>query len=254
MVHMGRSLLVVQSWPAGAGPAWVTRCLDSVAAWAAAAGHRYRRLGDELFDPLPGWTLEAAAGARLALTDLARLLWIERLLGEGRPVLWLDADVLVIDPAAMHLPDAPYALARERWIWRESGAVQAEERLSNAAMAFAGTDGLLDWYLRAAWTILREAPRPLNRTALGPQLLTALGRARPVPRIECVATLSPAVMDDLLAGGGDALDDHRAHWPAPIGAAHLCRSLGGTDDAPDLVAEGVQADLVARLLDGRARL
>ncbi|SFS04063.1 hypothetical protein [Sphingomonas jatrophae] len=241
-------MLVVQSWRDGDCPPWLARCLDSVEGWARGAGFAYRRLGDALFDPLPAWTLAAADGARLALTDLARLLWIEPLLDTADAVLWLDADVLVFDPAAMRLPDAPAALARERWIWRDSASIHADERLSNAAMLFTAGDGLLAWYRRTAETILRDAPKPLNRTALGPQLLTALGRARPVPRIECVPTLSPALMEDLLAGDGPALASHRAHWAHPVGAAHLCRSLGGTPDAPDLVGEGVQAELVERLL------
>ncbi|RZL52160.1 MAG: hypothetical protein EOP70_17305 [Variovorax sp.] len=246
---MVSDILVVQSW-FGAKLSWIECCLASVEGWAGAAGACYLRLDDALFDPLPGWAHDAARGARLALTDYARLLWLRRLLGAAERVIWLDADVLVFDPAGLVFPDAPFALARERWIWREAGTVRAEERVSNAAMLFSRAGGLLDWYVAACETILRDAPRPLNRTALGPQLLTALQAQRPVPLIDSIATLSPAVMADLLAGGGEALADHQAHWPARVAAAHLCRSLGGTTDAPHLVDESVQRAVVERLLTG----
>ena len=249
--------LILQSAPP-APPAWLARCMASVRGWCAAQGHAYRLLGDELFDAVPADIVARfGGGARIPKSDLGRLTWIARLLDEGwGRVMWIDADVILFDPAAMTLPpDVPYACAREHWLWHGAEGIAAREAVTNALLLFSTRAGLLDWYAAQAVTILREAPLPLNRIALGPQLLTDLHAVQPLPLIESVATLSPLLMAEIHAGGGPALAAHRAAWTHPVAGAHLCRSLGQTRDGPALVPANIFDPVIDRLLtEGTALL
>jgi hypothetical protein len=57
--------------------------MESVASWAKAQGHDYRFYGDEIFDKLPKWYLDACKGHKWPMSDLARLLAARELLASG---------------------------------------------------------------------------------------------------------------------------------------------------------------------------
>ena len=238
-------IVILQSAPPG-WPDWTRRCLASVATWAERAGVDYRLIGDELFDPVPAAWAAAAGPERLPLTDYARLLWIERLLAEGAgQVIWLDADILVVDPA-LAFPGGDF-FCRELWLYRSSddGLPHVRPSVNNCAMGFLKGSPLLDWYLTAC----RAAPdmAPLHRLALGPALLGARHAVAPLPLADSVLTLSPALMGALLGDNRGLLDGFRRLWDAPVGALHLCRSLGDTGDGPALVLPDVYDHLLDRL-------
>lgn len=254
---MRGATLIIQSAPP-APPAWLERCMASVVAWAALRGYRYRRLDDRLFDRVPADIVaRLGQGARIPLSDIARLLALEAALAEGYArVAWLDADILVFDPPALALPDdTPFACAREFWIWADADGLHARHTVNNALLSFATRDGLLEWYLDAAHQILRTAPLPLERLTLGPQLLSDLHNRRALPLMEGVATLSPLLIEETITGGGAGLVAHRAAWRARVAGAHLCRSLGHTGEAPALVHPSAFDPAIDRLLaDGPALL
>ncbi|MET0270668.1 MAG: hypothetical protein ABW173_09595, partial [Sphingomonas sp.] len=152
------------------------------------------------------------------------------------------------------LPDDPFACGRELWVWAQDGALRTRDNPTNALLAFTTRAGLLDWYLNAAHRILREAPLPVHRLALGPQLLTDVHRLRPLPLIESVATLSPLLIAETIAGGGPGLARHRSGWRARISGAHLCRSLGQTADGPALTPADAFDPAIDRLLRDGATL
>lgn len=215
-------------------PDWIARCTDSVARWAGANGFRYEMLGDELFDPLPEEWVAMAGPLALPRTDYARLLWIKRLHDKGHArVIWIDADVLVID-GRLSLPPEDF-FCREDWIFAEDGDSRLFVRsgVNNCAMAFASGSPLLDWYLERCR--LEPADGPLRRLALGPKMLSERHRAAALPLIGTVATISPWVMQGLLNADSRRIETFFSIWQAPVEAAHICRSLGHTSDAPALV-------------------
>ena len=59
---------------------------------------------------------------------------------------------------------------------------------------------------------------------VGPKLLSAFGNAVGFERIASVGALSPEVLADLAAGGGEALERLRGVSP-PLAGANLCASL-----------------------------
>lgn len=66
--------------------------------WADSKSFDYCYLDDRFFDILPGWYREKLVGRGPILSDLARLLHIQKLLEKGaEAVIWLDADTLIID-------------------------------------------------------------------------------------------------------------------------------------------------------------
>lgn len=207
--------------PGAAG--WILRCVETVAAWATAAGLAHEVLGDELLDAAPGWVHDAAGGDVLPVTDVARLVVMaDRLATGAERVVWLDADVAVFAPEHVDVRvEDDLAVCHEVWVTGgPAGSLRAVELVCNAALVArpGGVDDLL------ARTL--DAVRPLlGRRALGPNLLTVLHRQRPFATIPGVTVLSPLVVADVAAGGGDAFRCQLAAEPGPIGAANLCASM-----------------------------
>lgn len=247
---MPDATLIIQSAPPAA-PAWLERCMASVAAWSGLHGFGYRRLDDGLFAAVPADIVaRVGPGMRITLSDIARLLALDAALAEGfARVAWFDADILVFDASALALPDAtPFACGREYWVWAEDGRLHARHTITNALLCFATRDGLLDGYLHAAHRILRTAPLPLDRLAIGPLLLSDLHQRRALPLMTGIATLSPLLIEETIAGGGAGLAAHRAAWRERVAGAHLCRSLGHTGEAPALVHPSAFDPVIDRLL------
>jgi len=243
--------LVFQSYRAAGVPAWLTRSLDSVAAWAAAQGHAYVRLGDEFLERVPAWFAGHCGEERLPVTDLARLLWARHYLdaGWGR-VVWLDADILIPDPDRFTIPPgAPHAFGREYWLWRDdAGGLVGRWAVNNAVAMFTAGSSLLPFYIDACETLARDAAS-LNRLDLGPKFLTALNNAVTLPLIPDLATLSPTLVAEIADGdGGEAIAAHAAAWAAPVTAMHLCRSVTTIAGGLALIDEGRVAAAVERLL------
>lgn len=240
--------LVIQSAPPGL-PAWQERCLASVAAWAAHHGFAYRLCGDELFALLPAWARRKTAGRPQVAADIARLLWARAVLAAGwRRVAWVDADVLVFDPARLALPETSAAFGREIWVqYDRRGRLRAYRNVHNAICAFHQDDTTLPFYADKACDVLaRLTTIPANQI-LGPKLLTALHGIVGLDLIPEAGMLSPPVMADLLAGGGPALAKQRAHQPATPAAVNLAASLTG-DPAAGRAAHDAGRERVCRLL------
>lgn len=223
--------VVVQSFHAEP-PAWVTRCLDSVRAWAEGAGHGYRFLGDELFDRMPGWARAKTAQRPMVASDLARLAVLHDIVQDGETAIWLDADVFVIDGTRLsaHLDlSAGYLLGREHWVQGPlKGGPRVRSSVHNALCAFRPDNPFLAFYRDAAERILaRHDGELMVPQLLGPKFLTALDNMIGLPATSAVNMASPLVLADLAAGGGPALDALRAASPVAPAALNLCHSYAG---------------------------
>ncbi len=206
----------------------------------------YRWLGDELFDRLPRALASKAMSQRVVASDLARLIVLQEALEEGlERVIWLDADVLVVDPSGFEVESAAALFGREVWVQAsEGGKLRTYRKVHNAFMAFRQGEPVLPFYRMSAERILSRydaTAGPMVAQLIGPKLITLLHNAIGFDVQEDVGVLSPLVARDLLKGGGRALDRFRAASPLMPRAINLCGSS---------VREGALADAdVDRLID-----
>lgn len=221
---------VLQSCPASERHGWLERCMHSVREWAQARHYAYHWVGDELFDRLPDDLRPSRHISPVIASDIARLVWMQDVLKQGcQNVVWLDADVLIFRPGQFSLADAPCAVGREVWVQADAAQRwRVHRKVHNAVMqASGGDDGhnsFIDFYCETAQRLVRANRGGMPAQFVGPKLLTALHNVVQLPVIECAGMLSPAVIDDLLMGGGDALACMLGKSKAPLHAANLCRS------------------------------
>jgi hypothetical protein len=221
-----RSTLVIQSHRSPLPYRWIDRCLESVRDWCALRGCEYRFMGDELFDCVPESIREKTRSQPVIATDLARLLTLRDALNTGyQTVVWMDADVLILESSAFALPDVPCAVGREVWVQQDRhGRLKSYKKIHNAFLMFAQGDSFLDFYADTAERLLRLNDGPVPAQFIGPKLLTALHNVVGLPVLESAGMLSPMVIRDILAGAGSALDLFVENSPQPIAAANLCVS------------------------------
>jgi len=244
--------LVVQSFRADP-PAWIARCMDSVRAWAEAAGFGHRALGDELFERAPDWVRRKTAARPSTASDLARAQVLQDALDEGwGRAVWLDADVLVIQPgaltAALRLEDR-YLLGREAWVQADRrGRLQTHTGVHNAILAVEPGNPFLAFYQHAAERILARHEGAMVPQLIGPKFLTALDNMMGLPATWAVNMASPRVVADLAAGGGPARDRLLARSGRVPAALNLCHSHAGVETDGVTVTEAMLDDAVATCL------
>lgn len=246
--------LVFQSFRTERVPDWLERCMETVKDWAGARSFSYLRLGDEFFDPVTAAQRAKLTASILPLTDLARLLWARRLLSEGwERVIWIDADVLIFNPAALEIDEGfRHALCRELWMnTRPDGRIFTAWNVNNSVSLYREGSSLLDFHIDACSAIIAEATEPLGALALGTRLLTPLHRIARFPLIECVGTFSPDVIVDIASGGSRLAAAYRTLWGGPLAAANLCLSTLGKPESAVRGDPAVFDAAVERLLTSR---
>ena len=206
--------------------------MESVEQWAAGKGFGYRFVGDEILDRVPDWYRERAGHRWPVMTDLGRLELIREALEEGyERAVWLDADVLVFDPAGFSLGGVEgYAFGRELWVQRDDkGKLRVYRNIHNAVCVFDAGNPMLAFYIDACLRIVGRLEGGVPNQIVGTKLLTALHNMIGFPLVEDVAMFSPLVVEDIAAGGGAALDRLKAEAQGPIHAANMCASLAGAE-------------------------
>lgn len=240
-------------------PAWIARCLASTRHWAAEAGFAYRFVGDELFERLPAWARAKTAARVPVASDLARLALIEEMLAaDWSAAIWLDADVLVFDPAALSAAldlSAGYLLGREAWVQPgRRGGLQAPRGVHNAVCAFRRDNPFLAFYRHAAARIVARHDGAMVPQLVGPKLLTALDNMMGLPASWAVNMASPHVLRDIAGGGGPALDLLAARSGAMPAALNLSHSHAGARHNGVTVDEPLLTAVIDRLLADGATL
>jgi hypothetical protein len=246
--------LIIQSYRTRDVAPWITTCLESVRAWAAAGGHDYEFVDDALFDFAPAWVRERCGAQILPVTDVARLYLMRERLRLGRQrVVWVDADVLVFAPQRFALDDRmPYALCREVWLHRHGDRLETAEFVNNAVIVMTQSQPILDFWLFAAEEILRtHPPGPVGKLIVGTHLLTDLAKAMPLRVISNVGLFSPPVIRDIARGGGSSVQAWSQRHGHIVDAANLCASLqdreaGGACVGPAELEQTVEALLQSK--------
>ncbi|MEM8766156.1 MAG: hypothetical protein AAGE43_01830 [Pseudomonadota bacterium] len=227
--------------------------------WASVHGFDYQFLGDELFAELSPELWAKTRKQPVVAADLARLLMLEKLLAEGAErVVWIDADVLVLDAETFALKDADALFGREVWVQRSGSRLKTYRKIHNAFMAFRAGDPVLPFYRFSAERILRayepiaageasgenevlrEVPT-LPPQLIGPKLLTHLHNAIGFDVQENAAMLPPLVSRELLTEPGAACAAFAAESAVAPLAVNLCGSAAASgeldhDDVSRLVA------------------
>lgn len=241
--------LVIQSHRQPLPCAWLKLCLDSVASWAQVKGYDYRFLDDQIFDLLEPELVEKTRAQPVITSDLARLKSLQQGLLEGYAcVIWCDADFLIFKVDDFILPETDFALGREVWVQPgEQGKLRAYIKVHNAFMMFRQGNHFLDFYTDTAQRLLRLNQGSMPPQFIGPKLLTALHNIAICPVLESAGMLSPAVIRDLLAGGGKALDLLHDKSPAALAGVNLSSSLTEREG----ITEAQMESLIQYLLSGK---
>jgi hypothetical protein len=248
----GRPPAIVQSFRTTEVPDWIARCLASVRDWAEARGHPYTFVDDALFDRAPAWYRAKVGHAVLPVSDLARLMLLREVLVEHPAAAWIDADVLVFDPDRFHLPDVPYALSPERWVFRtKAGQLRAVDQVNNSVMVFARRNPFLEFYIEACQTAVRAAGGEVASHLVGTDLLTDLDRVVPLVKLDSVGMISPALARDLAADSDRAPRFYAEGLAQPVRAANLCLSFAGRPDPTQRLRPATFEATVERLLASR---
>jgi len=214
------------------------RCLESTHAWAQKQGYEYRFVGDEIFERVPRWYRDKV-GARLPVaTDYGRLVLIQEALREGfHEVLWFDADTLVFDSSLRIRFDGTCAFGQEIWVQASNDGFTAHRNVHNAFVAFRQNCVVLPFLMQTMESLIRRVDSThIAPQFVGPKLLTALHSLCDFPLVPEVGALSPAVVSDIVAGKGPALDLMRRKSDVKPKAVNLCASLIDPQHADKVIA------------------
>lgn len=224
---------------------WMARCLASVEEWAGRQAYEYLFIGDEIFETVPDWYLAKVAGKLPVATDYGRLVLIRDALKAGYDeVIWFDADLVIFDQSLELVFEGTCAFGHEVWIQQPGLRLEARRNVHNAVCVFRQDCPVLPFLLHTVESLIRrvDADR-ISPQMVGPRLLNALHPLADFALLPQVGALSPAVVEDLVAGQGPALDLLRKESRVPLQAANVSASV----NAPELAAAAVAA-----LLKGQA--
>jgi hypothetical protein len=249
-----KGTIVYQSYRTTGVPAWIDRCMATVRDWATLQGHAYRFYDDAFLDRAPAWFREKSEHL-CPVTDLARLVVARELLAEGwERVVWIDADMLVFDPARFDIavPDV-FAFSHEAWVQADNdGQVQCRERVNNAAMVFHRDNVHLEFFIDAALRSGRSLP-VIGKLDIGTRFLSQLFRLIPFMLLGRVGTFSPLLMQEIAAGtqACPGLTAFAARLKIPLACANLCASLGSTTGPQAGDTQALYHDVIDRCLRER---
>lgn len=214
-------------------------CLGSVREWANRRGYSYRFTGDDIFGVVPDWYLEKAGDRKQIATDFARLVFLQKALDEEGfdQAVWCDADLLVLDPEMQLAFEDSCAFGQEVWVQVDGkGKLRTKRNVHNALCVFRRGCSVLPFLIRCSLSLMeRVDPDFLVPQFVGPKLLNALHPLANFSLLPQVGALSPAVVADLLTGGGEALGLMKRQSTVPLQAVNLCASLHDESDATRLV-------------------
>jgi len=238
--------ILLQSYRDYDVPAWITRCQESVKAYARQQNWEYKFLGDEFFDWAPYWSKEIVKNNIYALSDICRLEWMKHALTDWNTVIWADIDILVIDPTRIvisqnHSYGFAYELCFTNEGWRHG--------FNNAFMFFRKDCGMLNAYLERCYDLLRQTEVDVaRRTVIGPDLLRTLD----VPESHVIQGFNILNYGDLVgvykSPTKQIPDNIKAHSKSPIGAVNLCLNERSVFAGNDRVIYDHVLDVVSEAL------
>ena len=229
--------LVLQSQRTENCPSWIEQCLESVQGWCHQHNYSWHFLGDEIFDLVPGWYMDKTGKGPIA-ADYARLVAMKNLLAEKGTdqVIWLDADVYVLDDKMVLSSEKSCAFGFEVWIQQEGKTLRARKNVHNAVCLFKPGCVVLPFLIETVASIIQRAnPASIAPQMVGPKLLSALHSLHDFALLPQVGALSLEVAADVINGGGPALDLLLNKNGEKLQAMNLCSSLLNEADAARVI-------------------
>lgn len=258
MMNTAARTIIFQSFRKTEPADWIRICLDSVRRWTTINAFDYAFLGDEIFDILPGWYRDRVQRNMLLMSDLARVLVARRFLSQGYDrAIWIDADILVFDPASFRIDiTRDVAFCREVWhAVRDGEPILWKGRVNNAVSVFCRKSSFIDFYIDSSMKIVRTR-RQISSQEIGTPFLTMLNRIVPLHLLTNVGMFSPHFMQIAYQSEGlDSLRQYELDFGAPISAVNLCNSLRGRRDGEGLLTgDHIYHAVIDKLLtSGRSR-
>lgn len=170
--------------------------------------------------------------------DYARLVAMRNLLSEKEAdqVIWLDADVYVLDANMVLSSEKSCAFGFEVWIQQEGKTLRARKNVHNAVCLFKPGCVVLPFLIDTVASIIQRAnPESIAPQMVGPKLLSALHSLHDFTLLPQVGALSPEVAGDVINGGGPALDLLLKKTGDTLQAMNLCSSLINEADAARVI-------------------
>ena len=230
--------LVLQSYRTDPVPDWIQQCLESVQSWSREHNHTWRFIDDDLFDLVPGWYMDKTGKGPIA-ADYARLVLLKNALSseEVDQVIWLDADIFVLDNAMQISSGKSCAFGQEVWVQEEQGVMKARKNIHNAVCLFKQQCVVLPFLIETVASIIKRAdPDRIAPQMVGPKLLSALHSLYDFSLLPQVGAISQEVAADIQSGQGPALNLLLEKTSVPLQAVNLCASLMTEADASNVIA------------------
>jgi hypothetical protein len=202
--------------------------METVQGWARSKHYDYRFVGDEIFELVPDWYKTKVGDKLPVATDYARLVLIHSALESGLydRALWFDADTLILDQSLSIEFSTSCAFGQEVWIQKDASKYRAVKNVHNALCVFKQGCPVLPFLIQTVESIIKRVdPAKIAPQMVGPKLLTALHNIAGFSLLPQIGALSPAIIADIVAGGGRALDLLKLKSTEPVQAVNLCASL-----------------------------
>jgi hypothetical protein len=247
--------LVIQAWT-GDRPRFIDRCLETARAWSDLHGFEYRFETDALLADVPDSYRRAVSGLVMPMTNYGRLLLLRRALQSGYDrAVWCDADVVIFDPAALHLHDVhDYALTREVWTdIDKAGTVRHDVNVAGCLMVFERTSPVLDFVLHALAQRAEQSPITEPRGSFT-RMLTDLNKVVPLRTVRHVGMLSPLLLRELVRGTTRHVPGHMQTVGAPLCGVNLSAAFLDVVHRGLHTTESVYEDVIRRSLAGHGEV
>lgn len=219
-------------------PVWIEQCLASVKAWCKHQGHCWRFIGDEIFELVPDWYMDKTGKGPVA-TDHARLVAAQLALQDEafEQVIWLDADVYILDENMRLESEKSCAFGQEVWVQKQGKGLKARKNVHNAVCLFKQNCVVLPFLIATVASIIQRADAgKIAPQMVGPKLLSALHSLYDFDLLPQVGAISPEVARDIRSGGGPALSLLQEKTGAALQAVNLCASLINDEDALEVIS------------------
>ena len=222
--------VVYQSYRTTNVSPWITACMQTVRAWAAANHFDYQFIDDRLFDYAPAWFRDKAAPHICPVTDLARLVLARQLLAQGyERTVWVDADMVVFAPERLTVDVGnDFAFCHEVWLaTNQDKQVGYVHNVNNSITIFTqGSATYLDFFIDACQRVALNRPE-LGKLDVGTLFLTQLRSVLPFRLLGNVGMFSPHTMQAIADGTEQYLRTYGQALKTPLACANLCGSLLG---------------------------
>lgn len=247
--------IVYQSFKAQETPRWVEKCLNTVKDWAQEQKFDYQR-EDNFYDYVPDWYIDKARDKINVVADLARLELARKFLNQGYDrAIWMDADIVIFDPARFKINRAEkYLVCREIWLDTADDKNLDKENIfftrsvTNSLTMFAQENHFLDFYIDACKSIVKKNVGDLPFLCVSTDFLTKLNEIVDLPLFHHVGLFSPILMQGIVTGNDEILDFYSHSLEQPVHAANLCFSFRNQEYQGLEISDSLYEKTIDRLL------